>query len=503
MIKHRLTINLLNNITMIKKNPMNKCLVMTGIILIMISLFIWSRGVNWDPKLKDFESKYICVDDLPELRDDPKITISVTTIPPRFKYILNVTEQFKDYNLIINIPITYRYYRYNGANGNMNEDFGPANKILGLCNKLDKVSEVIVYLDDDIIYSESQINELSRRVADFMVLGGHGLVNTGLDDPNLNQIGVDYLRKRLNTNHCYTQPDVVMGFSGVALTKITLEHICNHLNLVIHYKNDHCYFIDDDWLSDLYKKLSLSVITNTALIASRDATISETDGWSNRALYFESRKRCFKNGQNMRSDQASLTISSVFIDGSSLHPSETLFNVKGLIRKNHLSFSIQHGYKYQLWTKTSLEYSHWAKIEIFKSFHSECSQGDILFYTDFDFIFTGDNFPKFSELSSIIMTPGCLKDYNMLMVGNILTRCDKSLTHFADKWLNATILAHRLGLYNDDQIAFNMVKSDLDVKIQINKFFTYDRCNEDYDGLIGVHFPGGDKADRIKKFVNR
>ena len=243
------------------------------------------------------------------------------------------------------------------------------------------------------------------------------------------------------------------------------------------------------------------MLSNPELIASRGVNKSESDGWSNRAMYTKARVDCF-NYPRFGSGMENLEIkTSLILDKKSLHDLNEYKSIKQLVRENHLNFAYKFGYSYKIVHETGLEKSHWSKIEIARDFLKTCEIGRTLFYTDYDFLFLANNMPLFKQ-GSIIMNRGCTYDNNMIMVGNFFLKCDSSLLKFLDNWERVTKLSSSMDIKNDDQIAFNLIKEELGHKLQLEDFYRYDVC-ENKGVVLGLHFPGGDKFKRMMNVLNK
>jgi len=466
-----------------------------------------THQTDGDP-LDKFVDSIRCHPDLNMNKDLGPVSLSLTTIPPRFQYLkdLNYLNGVaNDMNIIVNIPKHYRHYEYQGKprfSGIINiveNDYGPGTKLIGLCNILDQVKDTIIYMDDDIIYNVDQLRKLQMTSREGFILGGHGGYYTKNGDPNTSFLGYSYIIDRFKIEPCFVNSVVLMGFSGVTIKKRDLIRVCNSPQTWIFAKNPSCYYVDDDWLSYLYTNLGLKKISHLHYIASHNADKSETDGWSNRHSYEHYRSECLSLG-TFSSQKVKIRTSLIMIE--SLHSLDEYTDIKKLVRQNHYEFANKHDLDYKIITETSLPKSHWSKIEISMDFLKNCKDEDVLFYTDFDFLFFSNNFPVFHPQTSIIMNRGCSYDNSDIMVGNYMLRCDTTLMGFFEEWLKVTKLSSELGVFNDDQIAFNLVKEKLAWKLQLEDFYRYDKCTFK-TGLVGVHFPGGDKLSRMSRVVER
>jgi hypothetical protein len=460
-----------------------------------------------DHNLDRYKKQYVCQEISPsEVKG--RVTVSMTTIPPRFDYLDNLNYLSLKYNVMINIPKNYKFFdSYKNPRGSSSytinycgKDYGPGTKLMGLCNNINAVDDIIIYLDDDIQYDLDKLDKISRFVKEGYVIGGNGGFFTDIDDPFFSFVTYTYMMLRYGQSACFIKSDALMGFSGVGIHKKDLIKVCNSPLLHRYYNTPECYFIDDDWLGRLFHETGLTMLSNPELISSKIVDLSEKDGWSNRNLYHRSRYSCFKYpffGQGM----ANVNIKTVFIPENNLHPELEYVLIKQKIRENHYNFVNKFGHKYSLTTEKHLPEAHWEKIYIWRNFINTCSVEDILFYSDYDFLFMSNNFPMWKS-GSVIFNYGCGFDNNMVMVGNFFSKCDPSLSEFIDHWLQVTKLSHELKIGNDDQISFNLIREELGGRLQIEDFYRYDNC-EFKVGVLGIHFPGGGKFTRIENFLSK
>jgi hypothetical protein len=318
-------------------------------------------------------------------------------------------------------------------------------------------------------------------------------------------IGYDLLENELNLPKCFVKSEMIMGFSAVAMTKGTLNRFCNSGWFNDYILNDDCFAVDDDWLSRIYNKLGFKLISSREIVPVLDVETSDKDGWSNRESYIKKRTNCIMNikSNDIRTlNKRKLLIETAIITTeTSLHNLDEYRNTFNKLKSLQQKYSEENGYQYKIRVETKLERSHWVKIEIIQDFINRCKTEDVLFYTDIDFIFTSTNFPDFKENKAIILSRGCQKDLIHLMVGNMIIKCDKRVSSLLSVWLAATRIISKAGEMNDDQVAFNLISPRFMDMIQVDHFFSYDDCLYNIGDIVGIHFPGPNKRDRIYKFL--
>ena len=193
------------------------------------------------------------------------IIVSLTTIPPRFKY-LNVTinsilnQTIKPDKIIVNIPKIYNNYSYNNLPEILNDtiiintqtkDYGPATKILGLYNSelyqnmVD--DDIIIIIDDDRIYNnkliESMLNYHKININKVLTIAGW----------DIEVISNNYIKttnKKLPRGIEFKSDgyvDILGGCCGFLITK----KLCpfNHKEFFELNPKDDKYYVDDVLIS--------------------------------------------------------------------------------------------------------------------------------------------------------------------------------------------------------------------------------------------------------------
>lgn len=197
------------------------------------------------------------------------IIVSLTTIPPRFKYlfitidsILNQT--IKPDKIVINIPEKYNNFSYDSLPNissdiviihRQTKDYGPATKLLGLysLDLYDNMNneDIIIVIDDDRVYN----NKLIENMLDY---------HSKYKNEVLTVAGweIEMLTNNLIKTHNKKKPrgiefkqdgyiDILGGCCGFLMTK----KMCP-----FHYKeifevnpNDEIYYVDDILISGFLK----------------------------------------------------------------------------------------------------------------------------------------------------------------------------------------------------------------------------------------------------------
>jgi len=385
----------------------------------------------------------------------------------------------------------------------MDKDFGPGSKVVGLCGIIDKINDVILYLDDDILYDFENIEIPLDKLTEDVVISMHGGFYGDLSDKTMSLFGADLFEWAFGLPTCYTENDVLMGFSGVLITKIALERFCSTSLVNIPWVYPECYSIDDDWLSHSFRKIGLRLFSNRALKFVKDATQSDTDGLSMRSIYPTKRIDCLSQ-LRMKNQLATKTIiHTVFKEDNRLHDMKEYTQTFKIFNDNHKRYAEKFNYTYVVHENVAEHPAHWEKILILKNFLTQCNPGELLFYTDLDFIFLDKEISGLPEGKLISFSRGCDVDDVHIMAGNFISHCSKELISLCDVWLESTKLVRRSGELNDDQIALNIVYPRFLRYIFIDNFITYDFCHVNHWNKVGVHFPGTDKLNRLKRFYQK
>ena len=304
----------------------------------------------------------------------------------------------------------------------------------------------------------------------------------------------------------FTSSEILYGFGGVSMTKSTLTKVCSSEVRNLVFNCNDCFMIDDEWLSWVYHYLDFEVISSRVNHPVKDVSQSDSNNFSNRMIYKQLNGRClqclskdYENYENLT--QSNFQISTFYsATAKTLHDPIEYTNTVKLFQRNHYIFAIRHNYEYKLYRELKTSKPHWMKIYILQDFLNSCSKDDIMFYTDLDFYFVNNHFPAFHPSKSIIVSRGCDIDYVHFMAGNFLVKCDAELKPFVNIWLEATKLMSESGEFNDDQVAFNLVAPRFLGKFQVEPLMAYDSCPFNLNNIVGIHFPGTDKLQRVMQF---
>jgi len=507
------------------------CIILIGVVFVTIKSFR-DRGINLSDlndlsvkkygrdMIQEFKMLVKCekLSHLNGITDPTDITISMSLLPKRFKDSIRNISPVPP-NWIINIPKEYRYYDYDSNdlkhftsnNGHVSVniipiDLGPGSKIFGLCNVFDDVKEIIIYLDDDIEYSFSQLRQMAhiKQQHPNVILGTlGGIWNGGRWDTKLNTIGVDLIEWAYNIRNpkCFHEVNVIYGFGAVIMSKDQLWELCN-INYLDQLTNcPSCFYVDDEWVSYNLNQSGNRLLTTRIHNPILELDQSEVNQDSYRMNYQVAAHNCESCLNGVRKvTRSKLIIMSFFINEKSVHPmKEYLSTVKKFI-KNHESFALINGYKYTHITEKKTDKGHWMKLWIINDFLKSCAGDELLFYTDMDFWFLNNLIPSFMHDRSIIVSKGCDVDFIQYMTGNMFVKCDKDLLPFMESWFAATKVLNDGGELIDDQLAFNILSPKIKHKLQVDPFMTYDFCPHDKSKILGVHFPGEDKLNRLLNY---
>ena len=145
----------------------------------------------------------------------------------------------------------------------------------------------------------------------------------------------------------------------------------------------------------------------------------------------------------------------------------------------------------------------WVEIEVLSHY---LKRYDWVFYTDVDFMFVHQEKPlDLPHTADMVVSNECYPKSPSwkLMSGNLLVRNSTWTLEFLSKWDGLH------GLYKDthnhDQIAFESLTRSPSNHIEVRKpsdFMTYDGCDDSPPGF-GVHFPAGNKPNRVQKAITR
>ncbi len=154
--------------------------------------------------------------------------ISLTSVPPRFKYleevIDNLEKQSTETKILINIPYEYKRYentfkipteikdRKNVIINRCN-DYGSATKLLGAleyCNNHDEI-EFIITVDDDFLYYDELVKDLLSCYDEYQ---NHVICNTGIT-----VLGKDEYEFAIEINKDDNYVHICEGYAGVLYKK--------------------------------------------------------------------------------------------------------------------------------------------------------------------------------------------------------------------------------------------------------------------------------------------
>lgn len=228
-----------------------------------------------------------------------KVILSLSTIPPRFGMLgssLNslINQKRRADEIHVYIPKVYRRFpEHNFCMPDVPEgvsikiidqDYGPATKVLPCALENRSTNARIVYCDDDRFAHASWLDEIMRcsseRPEDVIVSSGMTLQDYGLTEKNQRLIprakikkvkyDVDYITKRFSqkflqiiTNRpqikparsCYDSSgyvDFAMGVGGVSVRSDFFDDIFFKIPDVL-------WSVDDIWLSGNFKRLSRNI----------------------------------------------------------------------------------------------------------------------------------------------------------------------------------------------------------------------------------------------------
>jgi hypothetical protein len=434
-----------------------------------------------------------------------RVVFSTTAIPPIFSQMLiNYTTK-----TILNIPKKYKFFDYerlpdipNNVVINSNTiDYGPATKILGLCELSFNEDTNIIYFDSDIKYDEDKLLSMVNYYNPNYIFGNSG--GFYVDWPsNFSSMGLDLIEWafKLDKNK-FTISELLYGSGAILIDNIILNKVCHEINQSNFLNCLSCFFVDDEWLSFIYKKLGYKLISTRKNHPIIDVSLSDKNQYSNRLDYKIYKDNCLPCLQTEASPNNTIKVETILSISDDLHPSTEFTGLKEFVRLQY-KFCAKYNIPYKCHESISVEFKHWSKIEILRGFLNDCDENSAIFYTDVDFLFLNNKFPKFKKGKSLILARGCDIDNEHLMVGNIIMKCDKELHNLLDVWIAASRIIRSFGELNDDQVAFNLIKPRFMHKIQISQFMIYDTCYMKYfkTSIIGIHFPGRNKLQRLMEW---
>lgn len=261
-----------------------------------------------------------------------EIVVSLTTIPPRVKYLKYMIQSLrmqtlKPDRIELNLPRDYKHRGFSQAElAEIPEDFtvvqcddvGPATKILPTLKKYHGRDVTIVYCDDDRVYPT---HWLERLYSLSLKRPGHAIADECM--PIMKAVishrgvkkGLSYRLKRALTlggfdpYHFYDKdkarnPDIVEGFGGVLVRP-------SFFNDQVFDVPVQCWPVDDIWLSanlnlagtrvhycDVkrkYKSSALEIDGKDLGRSEHSLTTSSFDGKARNALNYGAIKFCISN----------------------------------------------------------------------------------------------------------------------------------------------------------------------------------------------------------------
>tara|TARA_Y100001980_G_C14548606_1_gene329942 strand:- start:373 stop:1137 length:765 start_codon:yes stop_codon:yes gene_type:complete len=195
------------------------------------------------------------------------VIISLTTIPPRFKYlslsiesILNQT--IKPDKIVIHIPEIYNNFSYENENlpqflsdkviyNRQTKDYGPATKLLGLYNTelYNNMSndDIIIVIDDDRIYNNKLIETFlkfsKKNITKVLTVAGWDIETLTKNKYKINNKkqprGIEFAREGYI--------DILGGCCGFLITKRNCPF--NYKEIFETNSNDEKYYVDDVFIS--------------------------------------------------------------------------------------------------------------------------------------------------------------------------------------------------------------------------------------------------------------
>lgn len=218
------------------------------------------------------------------MEENISVYISMTTIPSRFKFLVETVEKLlcqtmKPQKIIINIPKKYRRFpniEYNIPQelldnhdvivNIIDEDYGPITKILPALSIVQNSDDLIVIVDDDVEYPNNLIEELYRNSKDRSfecVVGLSGL--------NILRKGMDIIR----TKRHLKKIKILEGFAGVMFVRgMFKDDFVDYVKCVT--QNDHCFRCDDLIIHNYLDKYE-KIIINDEKISIRKIKINQLD----------------------------------------------------------------------------------------------------------------------------------------------------------------------------------------------------------------------------------
>ncbi len=185
-----------------------------------------------------------------------KVLISLTSIPRRFdstlrEVILSLNNQTLEADILVNIPPSYKkwpnfeilHYLYNIPRVTVfrpTKDFGPATKLLGALEYLNKSTSIkkIITVDDDVVFEHPTHLE-------YLVKHHNAAPNSVITINGIRLIHEPYRFKNgLKYNCQFRRVEIPAGFKGVVYPAKRLQQICDLFSLQADFPE--AIFNDDD-----------------------------------------------------------------------------------------------------------------------------------------------------------------------------------------------------------------------------------------------------------------
>lgn len=335
-----------------------------------------------------------------------RVTISLTTIPSRLKYLKNCLESLKAQtysNIQINVCVPKRCKKENCEyilssellDSKINfigtsEDYGPITKLFGSLDRLDE-DDLLIICDDDIIYDKQIVERLveaSEKYPDaaigFCGWNAQGLIENGYYDLLYNE------EKELET---YTPANILEGYRGVLVKpRFFNSKIYNYGGYP-----ESMFYVDDVWING---HLALNGIPKIIIKYSNERQVTKDETWF---------KLWVANHFGHKSENNSL----------SMMPEFSTFNLNGV-----KAFANQHA---NLWSEDLQRSREYIESSDSSSEESNSSSEDNDDFSEDDdsddfqsLMVTNDLFSKTETKYAIIITTYERPEYLELFIQSIL-----------------------------------------------------------------------------------
>lgn len=174
--------------------------------------------------------------------------------------------------------------------------------------------------------------------------------------------------------------------------------------------------------------------------------------------------------------------------------------------KNWRSYAAQHNYDIFTENQQLIDMSRkigWSKIPVLRHY---LQKYDYVFFSDVDFLFTNFSAPLPIDFDKdLVVSHECILGNEWkLMDGTMIMKSSKWSIDFLDKWEEH--YNEFKNSINHDQVAFQHITKKRDLRhmkvMPPSEFMTYDTHNCPKPNF-GIHFPAGDKYERIKTFIDK